>query len=174
MIIVGLGNPGKEYFGTRHNLGFVVVDALAATLGLTWSNERGVMAARFGDHWLLKPQTYMNRSGDCLKDFFAYKNISINSADLHRDLIIVHDELDFPPGEFKLQRDRSSAGHNGVQSVIDAFSSKDFSRIRIGIGKLPQIPIEEYVLQNIPAVDQSAIDEATTAVVDLLRKKLLE
>ncbi len=175
MIIVGLGNPGPDYTGTRHNVGFAVLDQLAEALAVSWSQERDVLAVRTGDHWLVKPQTYMNRSGDALKDFLTYKNISLDGADLHRDLVVIHDELDFPPGEVKRQHSRSSAGHNGVQSIIDALSTKDFARIRIGIGKSDVIPTEDYVLQTLPAPDRelvrAAIDQAVTELLSDLSSR---
>jgi PTH1 family peptidyl-tRNA hydrolase len=109
MIIVGLGNPGPEYTGTRHNVGFAVLDQLALSLGISWSTERNTLAAREGDVWLLKPQTFMNHSGQALRDFLIYKNISTAGADLHQHLLVIHDELDFAVGQWKMQRDRSSA-----------------------------------------------------------------
>lgn len=174
MIIVGLGNPGKEYVGTRHNLGFQVLDQLAQDLHLEWTVERDVLVTRSGEHWLLKPQTYMNRSGQALKDFFSYKNISTESADIHRNLLVIHDELDFEPGQWKLQRGRSSAGHNGVQSIIDAMNTKDFERLRIGIGsgKSFNIPSEDFVLQTFPSTELPAIHVAVSEVVELIKKQL--
>ncbi len=174
MIIVGLGNPGQEFTGTRHNLGFVVLDQLAATLGVSWAHERDVMVARIGHDWLIKPWTYMNRSGAALKDFFAYHNISTDPADLHRDLLVVHDELDFEPGVWKTQRGRSSAGHNGVQSIIDACGTKDFNRLRIGIGngQSSGIPGEDYVLQSIPAPDREPLVQAISAAVESIISKI--
>lgn len=174
MIIIGLGNPGKDYLDTRHNVGFEAIEALAKALGADWTADRDVAVARYGDHWLIKPQTYMNRSGDALKDFFTYKNIATDPATVLDQMIVIHDELDFPPGEVKAQRDRSSAGHNGVQSIIDAFSTKDFTRFRIGIGKSPHIPTDEYVLQNIPDQERPAINEAIATTAELLRKKIVE
>lgn len=177
MILVGLGNPGPEYATTRHNLGFVVLDALAQSLDVSWNHEREVVVARYGDSWLLKPQTFMNKSGSALQDFLTYKNISIDSADIHRDLLVVHDELDFEPGDYKIQRDRSSAGHNGVQSIIDQFNTKDFSRLRLGIGngRLNDIPSEDYVLQRPPEAERellaTAVTQAVEELVRLVEKK---
>ncbi len=172
MIIVGLGNPGSEYSTTRHNLGWQVIDALAVKLGLTWTKERDVMAARLDPHWLVKPQMFVNRSGESLRDWLDYKNISTDPADLHRDLIVVHDELDFEPGVCKLQRDRSSAGHNGVQSIIDQLNSKDFFRLRIGIGSGRElgIPNEDFVLQRPPATEREALAAAVIKAVDQLQE----
>lgn len=174
MIIVGLGNPGSDYIGTRHNIGFAVLDQFAETLGLSWSPERDVLVARESDVWLLKPQSYMNHSGQALRDFLIYKNIPTTGANLHQQLLVIHDELDFSVGQWKMQRDRSSAGHNGVQSIIDAFSTKDFSRIRVGIGsgKLINIPNEEYVLQTIPATDRPLLDQATKEIIDVIQEKI--
>lgn len=173
MIIVGLGNPGPEYTGTRHNAGFVVLDQLAETLGLSWSPERDVLAARESDLWLLKPQSFMNHSGQALRDFLVYKNISTEAAALHQQLLVIHDELDFAVGQWKMQRDRSSAGHNGVQSIIDAFSTKDFTRIRVGIGsgQLINIPNEEYVLQTIPTTDRPLLDQVTKEIIGVIQEK---
>lgn len=172
MIIVGLGNPGPEYSATRHNLGWQVIDALTAELGIDWTKERDVLFARAEPHWFIKPQTFMNRSGLALRDFFSYKNLPTDPADLHRDLIVIHDELDFEPGNFKLQRGRSSAGHNGVQSIIDQFASKDFFRMRIGIGSGRDIgvPNEDFVLQRPPEPERELLKSAVTQAVDALRK----
>ena len=174
MIIVGLGNPGPDYLGTRHNIGFEILDQLADALGVSWSAERDVLAARTGDHWLIKPQTYMNRSGHAIRDFLVYKNISIESADLHQHLLVIHDELDFAVGQWKVQRDRSSAGHNGVQSIIDALSTKDFQRVRVGIGngKAFNIPSEDFVLQSFPHTDRILLNLVITEIVDTVRQRL--
>lgn len=174
MIIVGLGNPGPEYSATRHNLGWQVVEALAQHLGTTWERDRDVLVARFGSHWLVKPQTFMNRSGVALRDWLEYKNISIDPADLHRDLLVVHDELDFEPGVFKMQRDRSSAGHNGVQSIIDQLNSKDFYRLRIGIGSGRElgIPNEDFVLQRPPQPEREALNTVIPQAVQQLQELL--
>lgn len=176
MVLIGLGNPGPEYTGTRHNLGWQVIDALAEKLGLSWAAERDVMLARTEPHWLIKPQTFMNRSGQALRDWLTYKNISTDLADLHRDLLVIHDELDFAPGVWKIQRDRSSAGHNGVQSIIDQLGSKDFTRLRMGIGSGRDfgIPSEDFVLQRPPELERTALRTAITEAVEQLQTTLGE
>ncbi len=172
MIIVGLGNPGKQYVTTRHNAGWWVLDALAADLGLSWKNERSVDIASINGHWLVKPQSFMNESGPAVQDWLQYKKITVAPG----DLLIVHDELDFPTvGTVKLQRDRSSAGHNGVQSMFDTFGTQDMWRLRIGIGdnRPLNMPAENYVLQHVAAADQPVMDQAIKQAVELLREKIV-
>lgn len=174
MIVVGLGNPGPEFISTRHNFGFLVLDRLAESLGSTWDTDRSIQCAKYGQHWLLKPQSYMNRSGHALQEFFRWHNISTDSAALHAQLLVVHDDLDFPLGTIREQRDRSSAGHNGVQSIIDACSTKDFTRLRLGIGQesLAVIPTEEFVLQQFLPTERQLVEETLDEAVRLLSAKL--
>lgn len=176
MIITGLGNPGQEFAATRHNFGFMVLDALATSLGCEWQEDRSVLWSKVGQHWLLKPQSYMNRSGHALSEFFRWHNISAETAALHANLLVVHDDLDFPLGTLREQRDRSSAGHNGVQSIIDAFSTKDFSRLRLGIAQesLAVIPTEEFVLQQFLPNERPLLDETIQEAVRLLTEKISE
>ncbi len=136
-LIVGLGNPGKKYEKTRHNVGFLVLDALheklqsegisawnksekfqAEIAGCTYKNEKIILA---------KPQTYMNDSGVSVGQIAHFYKITV------RDLIVVHDDKDILLGEIKVQKDRSSAGHNGVKSLIEHLGTQDFIRIRIGV-----------------------------------------
>ena len=176
MIIVGLGNPGQEYEQTRHNLGWQVVDGLQQTLnGTAWKEEAGVAWSKIGDHWLLKPMEFMNRSGQSLKKFFDWKNIDYSKPEFWQNLIVVHDELDFPEvGTVKLHRNKSGAGHNGVQSIIDTFGTQDFQRLRIGIGdnRPLNIPAEDYVLQSIPATDRETIQSSVEQAINQLRELL--
>lgn len=174
MIITGLGNPGQEFAPTRHNFGFMVVDALATALGCEWQDDRSVQWVKYGQHWLLKPMAYMNRSGHTLHEFFRWHNLSTDSASLHAQLLVAHDELDFPLGTIREQRDRSSAGHNGVQSIIDAFSTKDFSRLRLGIAQesLAVIPTEEFVLQQFLPNERPLLNETIQEAVRILTEKI--
>src|SRR4051812_41840778 len=121
-IIVGLGNPGKKYEQTRHNLGFRVLDLLAGESG--WENKYDSLFKKLKDVILAKPQTFMNKSGE------AVAQISKFYPDAQ--LIVIHDELDLPLGSIKIQKDVSAAGHNGVQSIIDTLGTKDFIRVRLG------------------------------------------
>jgi len=134
-LIVGLGNPGRQYEKTRHNAGFLFLEALAQELGCTWSNEsrfQGLFAegsVANGKVMLLKPDTFMNRSGQSVGKIARYYK-------LHpEEILVVHDELDFNPGVVKLKKDGGHAGHNGLRDIIAHLCSKEFYRLRIGIGR---------------------------------------
>jgi PTH1 family peptidyl-tRNA hydrolase len=170
-LVVGLGNPGKKYAATRHNAGFWWIDALARSVGAECRQEarfHGEVAkipGATGDIWLLKPATYMNESGravGALADFFK-----IEVA----DILIVHDELDLAPGVVKLKFGGSASG-NGVRSVAARLGSKDFWRLRIGIGHPRELAASEqevvdYVLHAPRVEEQRAIDEALSRAQDV-------
>ena len=168
-LIIGLGNPGEKYIYTRHNIGFVILDKLATELNIQFSEQskfKGLTAeASFNDtkYILLKPQTYMNLSGDSVRlvsDFYKIEP---------KDILVIHDDLDFEGGEIKKQFSKNSAGHNGVQDIIEKLGTKDFYRLRIGIGPSIdstsslqagsglQVASEDYVLRNIPKEDLEKI-----------------
>jgi peptidyl-tRNA hydrolase, PTH1 family len=134
-LIVGLGNPGRQYEKTRHNAGFLFLDALAQELGCTWSNDprfQGLFAeCSIANRkvMLLKPDTFMNRSGISVGKIARYYKL------LTEEILIVHDELDFNPGAVKLKKDGGHAGHNGLRDIIAHLGSKEFYRLRIGIGR---------------------------------------
>ena len=133
-LIVGLGNPGKEYELTRHNIGFMVLDNLADKAGIeiTKSAHKGIFGK--GEYmgknvYLFKPLTFMNKSGEALKEI---KNFYKIPAD---QVVVVHDELDLPLGDIRNKFGGGTAGHNGLKSIVEKTGEKDFHRIRIGIGK---------------------------------------
>lgn len=133
-LIVGLGNPGDRYEDTRHNVGFQVVDALArkAGIGLTsskFSGELGQGALKGEKAALLKPQTFMNCSGDSVAPAARFYKV------YGEDLIVIHDELDMPLGRLQLKKGGGTGGHHGLDSIIDRLGTDDFVRVRIGIGK---------------------------------------
>jgi len=136
-LIVGLGNPGRQYEKTRHNAGFLFLDALATELGCAWTNEsrfQGLFAegsVASGKVMLLKPDTFMNRSGLSVGKVTRYYKL------LPEEILIVHDELDFNPGIVKLKKEGGHAGHNGLRDIIAHLGSKDFYRLRLGIGRPP-------------------------------------
>uniref|UniRef100_A0A7C4TQT3 Peptidyl-tRNA hydrolase n=1 Tax=candidate division WWE3 bacterium TaxID=2053526 RepID=A0A7C4TQT3_UNCKA len=150
-LIVGLGNPGPEYEKNRHNLGFILVDKIADVLGCTWRFEsrfKCYMAKHklaSGDFVLLaKPKTFMNKSGESvvsIKNYFRLQDDSI---------FIVHDDLDLPFLTQKKQRAVGSAGHNGVQNIIETLGANDFWRLRVGIGrpKDPTVNPADWVLKD--------------------------
>jgi PTH1 family peptidyl-tRNA hydrolase len=136
-LIVGLGNPGRQYEKTRHNAGFLFLDALAQEIGCIWSNEsrfQGWFAegsVTNGKVMLLKPDTFMNRSGQSVGKIARYYKL------LPEEILVVHDELDFNPGIVKLKKDGGHAGHNGLRDIIAHLGSNGFYRLRLGIGRPP-------------------------------------
>ena len=163
-LIVGLGNPGPAYAGTRHNAGFWVVDALAAEARLVFkrhglaSRAQGVVAGR--DVTLVKPQAFMNRSGPIVADLIAGFGIQIS------DVMVVHDDLDLDPGRVRLKARGGHGGHNGVLSIITALDTNRFARMKIGIGRPPaDLEAEDYVLRPVPAVERAVLDKAVGEAV---------
>ena len=135
-VVAGLGNPGKEYAGSRHNTGFMVLDRLAREKQVEFGRRRfnGVTAEVdiSGNRTILvKPETYYNRSGDCIAALLGYFKVPVER------LILVHDELDLEPGRIRIKLGGGDAGNNGVHSVIEALGTPDFIRVRVGIGKPP-------------------------------------
>ncbi|MBI5077228.1 aminoacyl-tRNA hydrolase [Candidatus Falkowbacteria bacterium] len=153
-IIIGLGNPGEKYKNTRHNVGFMVLDCLQKKLANSFSDWREskkfqaeISEGNLNDEKIIlaKPLTFMNNSGQAAQLLLSF--YKIESA----DLIVVHDDVDIAFGEFKIQTDRASAGHRGVQSIIDAISTQNFIRMRVGVGKSEknkQGDTADFVLKN--------------------------
>jgi len=140
-LIVGLGNPGKEYEGTRHNAGFMVLDLLAG--GQEWDSKYDAQFLKTEDVILAKPQKFMNLSGESVAQILKFYPAAT--------LVVIHDELDLPLGAMRIQHGVSAAGHNGVQSVMDNVGGKDFIRIRIGVSNPEtrgELPGDAYVLQK--------------------------
>ncbi|MDY2727402.1 MAG: aminoacyl-tRNA hydrolase [Candidatus Onthovivens sp.] len=171
-LIVGLGNPGKEYEHTRHNVGFDCIDKFADSLGLDISMSGFQSLYVRGKYFenkiiLLKPQTYMNNSGYAVQQIAAYFKIPLEN------ILVIHDDMDFAPGVIKIKEGGSSAGHNGIKSIIQCLGSDKFKRIRIGIGKC-QNGIIDYVLSR-PSKDDSelinhAIDNSVCAIKTYLKE----
>jgi PTH1 family peptidyl-tRNA hydrolase len=162
-LIVGLGNPGEEYRLTPHNLGFLAVDRIASDLGVEVRNRQcRALTARVvigGETVLLaKPETYMNLSGMSVQELVAEYEAKPES-----DLIVIQDELDFPLGTLRIHTRRSSAGHNGIESIIEALGTQDFLRIRIGVEPVgsPHARIlvgQEYLLSPMKKKDLEVVD----------------
>ena len=166
-LVVGLGNPGDEYEGTRHNIGFEVLDALAMRSRQTWRPAGPAMAAEAGLKGrkvvLARPLTYVNRSGEAVSALLGRYGLS------PRELLVVVDDLHLPAGTLRLRGKGSSAGHNGMQDIIDRLGTRAFARLRIGIGDtFPKGGQVDYVLapfshEQRPRMDE-AVDEAVQAV----------
>lgn len=155
-LIVGLGNPGKQYADTRHNVGFMVVDNLARELGLTYKRRfmSGADTAESADLVLVKPYTYMNRSGDAV---LKVKNKFSVAAG---DIMIVYDDINLAFGNIRLRKQGTAGGHNGVSSVIQRLATADFPRIRYGIGS-PDVKeeLKDYVLGRFSQPEMQRLAE---------------
>ena len=167
-IIIGLGNPGDEYKNTRHNAGFMVVDAIAAKLGLTWTQNKKLncVITKNQDYILAKPQTYMNNSGQAVQAIISYNKIK------KEDIIIIHDEVDIDLGRYKVSVNSRPAGHNGVKSIIHHIKTKDFKRIRIGIKTqdLDNISTEKFVMQKFSEKELRAVNGVIDEIVTEISK----
>jgi PTH1 family peptidyl-tRNA hydrolase len=160
-VLAGLGNPGGEYDGTRHNVGFQVINALAARESLSWSSDRhaNVLTARWNRGsglpglLLVKPQSYVNESGFALRRLLDFHKLPVSA------LAVIYDDLTLDVARIKVSVSGSAGGHNGVQSLLDHLEN-GFVRFRIGIGprKPPQIDLKDFVLGRIPAEDRTLID----------------
>jgi PTH1 family peptidyl-tRNA hydrolase len=157
-LIVGLGNPGPEYDATRHNAGFWWVDALADKLGARLVADRGYRGhvarvnSEQGPRWLLQPMTFMNRSGQSVAPLARFFKIAPD------EILVVHDELDLPPGQAKLKRGGGSGGHNGLKDIHAQLGSPDFWRLRLGIGHPgAKDEVLDWVLRKPPAAEYDAI-----------------
>ena len=169
-LVTGLGNPGAAYEKTRHNVGFMLADWLAELQGAVFSADKhqGVSTAiRIGGKkiYLLKPQTFMNRSGRSVASFMRYFN-------LHpAKLLVVHDDIDMHPGRIKLVEGGGTGGHNGIRSIVGELGTNDFFRLKIGIGRPgfgeahPDMEVDKYVLAKFSAAEahqvQSLFEEIT-------------
>ena len=174
-LIVGLGNPGIEYQFTPHNLGFLVVDRIAGELGVEIRNRqcRALTARiRVGDEPVLlaKPETYMNLSGLSVRELVAEYDAKPES-----DLVVIQDELDFSLGTLRIQTRRSSAGHNGIESIIGALGTQDFLRIRIGVA--PERKVEDgqsYLLSPFRKAALAVVDEMIETAAEAAKAILTE
>ena len=175
LLLVGLGNPGSNYTNTRHNIGFKIIDAINAHFKLSKQKPKfkGLLTTGNIDEkkiYAINPLTFMNNSGTAIKELIDYFKIDA------KDVFVFHDDMDIDFGKIKAKFGGSSAGHNGIES-IDKFIGKDYSRVRIGIGKpVGKIEISDYVLQNfnedeIVGID-SILDHINNSLGILIQKKL--
>lgn len=159
-LIAGLGNPGVRYANTRHNAGFMVLDKLAEMADTSITKEKfegkyAKLKIKGEDVILLKPETYMNNSGFCVKAFMDYFRIPAE------DLLLIYDDKDLDVGEIRLRQKGGAGGHNGVKSVIALILGENFDRIRVGIGK-PDIRIIDFVLSKFKEEEKEALEEGIT------------
>lgn len=164
-LIVGLGNPGREYKNTRHNAGFLTLDLLAKELGISVETKKFKSLIGEGFHKgekiiLVKPQTYMNVSGESVELIMDYFDIDLD------DLLVISDDMDLSLGSIRIKEKGSSGGQRGIASIIKHLGTSNFSRLRIGIGKSDVIPVVDYVLGKID--DETAILEGSRCALDFI------
>jgi PTH1 family peptidyl-tRNA hydrolase len=174
LVIVGLGNPGDKYTRTRHNAGFWFIDRLAKKHSITL--ERRHQSALIGEGVigddsvvLVKPRTFVNRSGEAVRYLLARYRIKPDK------LLIVYDEINLPPGKLRLRPGGSAGGHNGIRSIIESAGTQEFPRLRIGVGRQEDGDSQiDHVLGKLPPDEQKAVDDAIERGVDAVSNLLTE
>tara|TARA_Y100000590_G_scaffold247012_1_gene277517 strand:- start:468 stop:1028 length:561 start_codon:yes stop_codon:yes gene_type:complete len=175
ILLVGLGNPTPDSNDNRHNVGFKIIDAINQKFGLSKQKPKfkGLLTTGTISNkkvYAIKPLTFMNNSGICIRELMEYFKINID------DVIVFHDDLDVDFGKIKAKFGGSSAGHNGIES-IDKFIGKEYSRVRVGIGKPDKkVSVSDYVLNNFNDEEKTQLDQITINIIDsipiLIDKKL--
>lgn len=172
-LIVGLGNPGRQYAGNRHNVGFMCLDALAESLGVQFSQRRArslMTSGRLEETTLLlaKPQTYMNLSGLSIAELVRFYHLPLSH------LLVVYDDMDLPVGKIRLRERGSAGGHRGLQSIITSLHSPDIPRLRIGIGRPSTEMPEVYVLRDFTPDEKPEINAAIERALQAIEVFVLE
>lgn len=174
-IIVGLGNIGKDYAHTRHNTGFMALDVLARGFGFADFSLEDKFEAEIAEGMiggekvlLVKPQTFMNASGRAVSKVLGFYKLGT------QDLLVLHDDLDIPLGQYRISFGSRSAGHKGVQSIIDSAGTQDFKRLRIGI-QIPErkTPTEKFVLANFTKEETEMIKKVIAVFPEIIEKELI-
>ena len=163
-VIVGLGNPGAQYANTPHSVGFEVVDAIASELGLAWETKKAFSCLMAKGVWagtsvlLVKPQTYMNLSGDSVAPVVKYHNAT------PADLIVVQDDIDIPLGRLRIRKNGSCGGHNGIRNIIERLGTQSFIRLKVGVGK-DKSDVIGHVLGKFDPSSRATVDKVVSASV---------
>lgn len=166
-IIVGLGNPGKEYEETRHNMGFMCIDRIAADnqINVIEKKHKALIGKGFIDGQkvvLVKPQTYMNNSGESVREVMDFYKI-----DPTDELLIIYDDIDLPVGKLRIRERGSAGGHNGIKSIIAHAGTQDFKRIKVGVGAKPEGgDLVNHVLGHFSVEDRPVVSECIDDVVE--------
>lgn len=165
-LIIGLGNPGSRYAGSRHNLGFMVIDSLASRWGISVNSKKHASLLGQGTFagkkvMLVKPQTYMNKSGEAVLEIVNYYHDKID------DLIVIHDDLDLNFGRIRFRTGGGTGGHKGLNSITTLLNSPDYSRLKIGIGHPPSpIPVEAFVLSEFLPQEKKILPDIIKTCLD--------
>mgnify|MGYP004482104857 FL=1 len=165
IVIAGLGNPGKKYENTRHNMGFLTIDRIAEKNDIKVNKIKH--RALVGDGFisghkvlLVKPQTYMNLSGESLREVMNYYNVDIE------DIIVIYDDFDIETGSLRIRKKGSAGSHNGMKSVIYQLKNDGFPRVRVGIGKSGSLDWKDFVLGKVGGAESDAISQAISNAAD--------
>lgn len=166
-LIIGLGNPGNEYKNTRHNIGFEIIDKFAEKHNLSINKKKynGVYEETFIYNQkviLLKPQAYMNLSGEVVKKFIDFYKIDI------KEILIINDDLDLEIGKFKLKQKGSSGGHNGLKNIEQNIGTKEYKRLKVGISNNKDIDTKDYVLGKFSKLEQDILELTQKQILDIL------
>ena len=172
-LVVGLGNPGKEYKETRHNVGFMVLDNYLGHVNWKTKLDSYFYSTEINNEQVIfiKPNTYMNLSGIAVKKVAKFYKINPS------DILVIQDDLDMSLGSFKVKRNSSSGGHNGIKSIIGELGTEEFGRLKIGIDKDQRIPVDKYVLTKFPTYELEKITEnydAFNRIIDLFINEGIE
>jgi PTH1 family peptidyl-tRNA hydrolase len=166
-LIIGLGNPGKEYEKTRHNAGFLAIDGFAKSNKANWKIDKSLRAEMakitINDQQVIlaKPTTFMNLSGEAIQAIASYYKVGIG------DILVIQDEMDLAPGLMAFKLGGGAAGHNGITSVTQHLGTQDYARLRIGIGRpIEQIPTEKWVLGKLAQETETQIEKTPDAIHD--------
>lgn len=174
-LIVGLGNPGKDYTNTRHNIGFEVIDKLAEqeNIGVLEKKHKALFGKGYigGQKVILaKPQTYMNLSGESIRELIDYYKI-----DEKEELIVISDDISLDPGNLRLRKKGSAGGHNGLKNIIQHLGHDEFIRVRVGVGEKPKgYDLADYVLGHFTTDEKKVMEEAAKTAADAIRMIMSE
>ncbi len=154
-LIIGLGNPGKEYTNTRHNIGFMVLDNYLGNVNYQKKFNAEYYEENINGEKVIfiKPQTYMNLSGNAVKEFVSFYKVEFE------DILVIQDDLDLPLGKYRVKINSSSGGHNGIKSIINVLHSDAFARLKIGVSNNKEIDTKDYVLGRFSKEDLSVLEE---------------
>lgn len=163
-LIVGLGNPGKKYSENRHNLGYMAVDAYAVDRGLQFVKSEDLMCfyVKTQDFVLAKPTTFMNESGNSVRSLSKFFKIG------HKDVLVINDDMDIPFGKIRMAFNGTSAGHHGIDSVIECLATVDFGRLRVGVGHPEKVAGDRHVLDDFTAEEKKMLPDLMAKCVDAI------
>jgi peptidyl-tRNA hydrolase, PTH1 family len=163
-LVIGLGNPGKKYRNTKHNIGFISLDSYAKSKKLKFKKSIKFNAELIEEqsYILFKPKTYMNNSGMAVEKVVNFYNIETE------DILVIHDDLDLPFGKLKLKQKGGSGGHNGLKSIISYLGSEEFKRLKFGIDKNPDIDTKDYVLKEFNKAQEKEVNDRIIDIINII------